>query len=57
MVWITPKLDQMVRFPGKIIDIRKRDMLPSPAAGNKKSPVSRGSFKTSRAARQTKGIK
>jgi hypothetical protein len=39
MVWITPKLDQMVRFPGKIVDIRKRDMLLSDERANKKIPA------------------
>jgi hypothetical protein len=34
-----------VEFSGKYIDIRKRDMIPSPAGGNKKSPASRGSLK------------
>jgi hypothetical protein len=46
-----------VKFSGKIVDNRKRDMLPSPAEGKEKSPrKATGGFKTSKAASKTKGI-
>jgi hypothetical protein len=60
MMWITSKLDQIVGFSGNILDIRKRDMLPSPAAGKKEGPPLCRNIPgdlTNRAASQTKGIK
>jgi hypothetical protein len=49
-----------MQISGKIFDYRKRDMIPSPAAGKRKDPPvcleTRGSFKC-RAASQPKGIK
>lgn len=38
MMWITAKLDQMVRFPGNIFDIRKRMMIPSSFLWAKEDP-------------------
>ena len=42
MVWITPKLDQMVRFPGNLFDTRKCHMLPSGFWGQKNTPAKAG---------------